>query len=282
MDSSFTFSRSQWLLFAGGADRAWTGIDCACVYHKRHCAVDRSVRYIMEAEVISYCRTASCEWCHLHDTSRDRYLHDTSADGYRAFGGHGGSWTHASWTHPWNHIRARYTRTWLSKGNKNNKDSSGSRQITILHHDKFKTHKEESIDPGSHSSCGCVSDNGGTIPGIATVNQTINSATPGYAQVPKITGSVYAGQPPKNFLKDSLKVSFPQAAEIVEKQNANGTIVTGQLGEVNGYLDGEGQDPSDAGVATVEQAVLFKLRIAIQQILRIHGYGYPLSCPTLS
>ena len=170
----------------------------------------------------------------------------------------------------------------LAKAIRTTRIAVAVRQITILHHDKFKTHKEESIDPGSHSSCGCVSDNGGTIPGMAAVNQTINSATPGYAQVPKITGSVYAGQPPKNFLKDSLKVSFPQAAEIVEKQNANGTIVTGQLGEVNGYLDGEGQDPSDAGVATVEQAVLFKLRIAIQQILRIHGYGYPLSCPTLS
>ncbi len=38
----------------------------------------------------------------------------------------------------------------------------------------------------------------GLSPAIAAVNQTINSATPGYGQVPKITGSVYAGQPPKN------------------------------------------------------------------------------------
>ena len=78
--------------------------------------------------------------------------------------------------------------------------------------------------------------NWGPSPAIAAVNQTINSSTPGYGQVPKITGSVYAGQPPKNFIKDNLKVSFPQAAEIVGKQFVNGTIVTGQLGEVQGYL----------------------------------------------
>jgi len=77
---------------------------------------------------------------------------------------------------------------------------------------------------------------GGLSPAIAAVNQTINSATPGYPQVPKITGSVYSGQPPKNFIKDNLKVSFAQAAEIVGKQFVNGTIVTGQLGEVQGYL----------------------------------------------
>jgi uncharacterized membrane protein YkoI len=64
----------------------------------------------------------------------------------------------------------------------------------------------------------------------------MNGATSGYAQVPKITGSVYAGQPPKNFLRDNLKVSFPQAAEIAGKQIANGTIVTSQLREVQGYL----------------------------------------------
>jgi hypothetical protein len=66
-------------------------------------------------------------------------------------------------------------------------------------------------------------------PAIAAVNPTINSATPGYTQVPKITGSVYAGQPPKNFMKDNLKVSFPQDAEIFGKQIANSTIVTGYL-----------------------------------------------------
>jgi hypothetical protein len=66
----------------------------------------------------------------------------------------------------------------------------------------------------------------GLPPAMAAVNQTMNGVAPGYAQVPKITGSVYAGQPPKNFIKDNLKVSFPQAAEIVRKQFVNGTIVT--------------------------------------------------------
>jgi hypothetical protein len=54
--------------------------------------------------------------------------------------------------------------------------------------------------------------------------------------MPKITGSVYAGQPAKNFLKDNLKVSFPQASEIAAKQIANGTVVEGQLGIVQGYV----------------------------------------------
>ena len=73
-------------------------------------------------------------------------------------------------------------------------------------------------------------------PAIAAVNPTINSATPGYTQVPKITGSVYAGQPPKNFMKDNLKVSFQQASEIAAKQFVNSTMVGGHLGVVQGYL----------------------------------------------
>src|SRR3989442_2649413 len=76
----------------------------------------------------------------------------------------------------------------------------------------------------------------GLSPAMAAVNQTMTGVAPSYAQVPKITGSVYARQPPKIFIKDNLKVSFPQAAEIVGKEFANGIIVTGQLGEVQGYL----------------------------------------------
>src|SRR5712691_1366712 len=110
-----------------GTDRANTRIVCGCVCHKRHCAVDRSVRYIMEAEVISWGRTASCKWCHLHDTSAD-YLHDaphdTSANGYRDCG------SHPVGAHPRSHIGARYTWAWRSKEHKNSKDGSGSRQIT--------------------------------------------------------------------------------------------------------------------------------------------------------
>src|SRR5947209_11119130 len=113
-----------------GADRANTRIVCSYIRHKCHCAVDRSVRYIMEAEVISWGRTACCKWCHLHDTSAD-YLHDalheTSADGYRAF--HSNPWG----THPRSHFGARYTWTWCSKEHKNTKESSGCYRIAISH-----------------------------------------------------------------------------------------------------------------------------------------------------
>jgi len=37
-------------------------------------------------------------------------------------------------------------------------------------------------------------------------------------------------------LKDNLKVSFPQASEIAAKQIANGTVVEGQMGIVQGYV----------------------------------------------
>ena len=59
----------------------------------------------------------------------------------------------------------------------------------------------------------------GLSPAIAAVNQTINSAAPGYAQLPKITGSVNVGQTVKSFMNDNLKVSFPQASEIAAKHS---------------------------------------------------------------
>lgn len=71
---------------------------------------------------------------------------------------------------------------------------------------------------------------------IAAVNQTMNSSIQGFTQLPTITGSVNAGQTVKNFIKDNLKVSFVQASEIAAKQIANGTIVGGHLGVVQGYL----------------------------------------------
>jgi uncharacterized membrane protein YkoI len=76
----------------------------------------------------------------------------------------------------------------------------------------------------------------GLSPAIAAVNQTMNGVTPGYAQMPKITGSVSVEQAAKNLMKDNLKVSFPQASEIAAKQIVNGTIVGGHLGIVQGYL----------------------------------------------
>src|SRR5215467_12863514 len=76
----------------------------------------------------------------------------------------------------------------------------------------------------------------GLSPAIATVNQTINSATSSHAQLPKITGSVDIGQTAKNFMNNNIKVSFVQAATIAAKQITNGTIVGGHLGVVQGYL----------------------------------------------
>jgi hypothetical protein len=76
----------------------------------------------------------------------------------------------------------------------------------------------------------------GLSPAIGVVNQTMNSGAPGYIPPPTIAGSVNVGQTAMNFLKGNLKVSFLQAAEIAGKQVANGTIVAGHLGVVQGYL----------------------------------------------
>ena len=56
------------------------------------------------------------------------------------------------------------------------------------------------------------------------------------SQLPKITGSISVEQTAANLMKDNLKVSFQQASEIAAKQIANGTIVGGHLGVVQGYL----------------------------------------------
>jgi hypothetical protein len=74
----------------------------------------------------------------------------------------------------------------------------------------------------------------GLSPAIAAVNQAINTGAPGYQQIPKITGSVSAAPTLQNFT--NLKVSFLQASEIAAKQIANGTVVGGHIGVVQGYL----------------------------------------------
>ena len=77
-------------------------------------------------------------------------------------------------------------------------------------------------------------------PTVAAVGQSMNTTTtmaPGYGrQMPNITGSVNVGQTAKSFIKDNLKVSFSQAADIAGKQITNGTVVGGHLGVVQGYL----------------------------------------------
>jgi uncharacterized membrane protein YkoI len=76
----------------------------------------------------------------------------------------------------------------------------------------------------------------GLSPAISAVNQTMNDVAPGYAQMPKITGSINVGQTVKIFMNNNLKVSFPQASEIAAKQIANGTVLEGHLGVVQRYL----------------------------------------------
>ena len=58
----------------------------------------------------------------------------------------------------------------------------------------------------------------------------------GNSQIPRITGSINVLQTTKNIIKDNLKVSFSQAADIAGKQITNGTVVGGHLGVVQGYL----------------------------------------------
>ena len=55
-------------------------------------------------------------------------------------------------------------------------------------------------------------------------------------QLPNITGSINVMQMTKNIIKDNLKVSFSQAADIAVKQITNSTVVGGHLGVVQGYL----------------------------------------------
>ena len=74
---------------------------------------------------------------------------------------------------------------------------------------------------------------------VASAVQPTNTTTMalGYGgQLPNITGSVNVGQTAKSFIKDNLKVSFSQAADIAGKQITNGTVVGGHLGVVQGYL----------------------------------------------
>lgn len=58
----------------------------------------------------------------------------------------------------------------------------------------------------------------------------------GYQAMPKINGSVNVGNEVSNFVKENAKVSFVTAAETAQKQVANGTILGGHLGVVQGYL----------------------------------------------
>ena len=71
---------------------------------------------------------------------------------------------------------------------------------------------------------------------IAAPIKTINGGVSGYHLMPNITGSVIAAQNMNAFIKNNQKVSFQQASEIAAKKTANGTVIGGHLGVVQGYL----------------------------------------------
>lgn len=56
------------------------------------------------------------------------------------------------------------------------------------------------------------------------------------AMMPNIKGSVDVKGTLHNYIKDNLKVSFSTAADTAAAQVQNGTIVSGNLGIVQGYL----------------------------------------------
>src|SRR5919202_145519 len=72
---------------------------------------------------------------------------------------------------------------------------------------------------------------------VQSFNTTTTAGTvSGDNQIPKITGSINVVQTTKNVIKDNLKVSLSQAADIAGKQISNSTTVGGHLGIVQGYL----------------------------------------------
>lgn len=77
-----------------------------------------------------------------------------------------------------------------------------------------------------------------SIYSVSAVQSSTNTtaSVSGYRQFPKITGSINVVQTTKNIIKDNLKISFSQAADIAGKQISNSTTVGGHLGIVQGYL----------------------------------------------
>jgi uncharacterized membrane protein YkoI len=55
-------------------------------------------------------------------------------------------------------------------------------------------------------------------------------------QMPKINGTVNAGQAMKDYINENVKVTLSQASDAAAKQVSNGRAVAGHLGVVQGYL----------------------------------------------
>jgi hypothetical protein len=58
----------------------------------------------------------------------------------------------------------------------------------------------------------------------------------GYAEIPKVNGSVNVRDGIKNFLVENTKVPFITGAQTAQDQIANGTVLGGHIGVTRGYL----------------------------------------------
>ncbi|MEO9296205.1 MAG: hypothetical protein ABI347_11490 [Nitrososphaera sp.] len=88
-------------------------------------------------------------------------------------------------------------------------------------------------------------------------------------QMPKINGTVNAGQAMKDYINENVKVTLSQASDTAAKQVSNGRAVAGHLGVVQGYLvytvfvvDGSSSSSSQQGSMVIVDAgngsVLYK------------------------
>jgi uncharacterized membrane protein YkoI len=112
-------------------------------------------------------------------------------------------------------------------------------------------------------------------------SSTASTATPSSSltneTMPKITGSVNILQ----LVKDSMKVSFPEAAVNAQKEVPNGTVVGGHLGVVQGYLAYKFVvvDPTNQNIHMVivdagNGQVLYKSPAhSIEFLFEHHGFG---------
>ena len=71
---------------------------------------------------------------------------------------------------------------------------------------------------------------------VLAVPQAIATSDRMAEDMPRINGTVNAGETMKDFINDNLKVTLSQASETAAKQAENGVVVGGHLGVVQGYL----------------------------------------------
>ena len=68
--------------------------------------------------------------------------------------------------------------------------------------------------------------------------ETINSTPPNpmRMQIPQLNGSVNVQQQANQFIQDSVRVPFATALQTAQSEVGNGTVLSGHLGVVQGYL----------------------------------------------